>query len=471
MRNRSALVVAGLLHLVGCTDMTAPGNSSLGSPFEAANPTMSAADVAQVEASLKHLAEAVAGAMQDAEVRLSVRDAMRDSPWNSHKLRLQEFLVTEQGQALADAAAIAAGESAEQFSDRAAGLPLLDFYVPSREGRKTWRATPGVAIDASLNFEDGNVYRFGPGDTGAPGVRMLLHPAESRAMRLNPQPAGLGEVIQSESDGEEAYTLRWVGADGTVIVKDLHSTASTHPVSSGILMSTLASSNSDSTRLGCININGWEDSGDNEVILKIRFYEPDGTYRGYAEWADHNFPSNTTKCPGISVIGEVIPDGEHNGGKARINIDVWEDDCDCFGNNDDHIGSRDFFDYDNDQTRDVPTDPLIKDWRAAIDLEWIARAPSSFTSVSVPDVWVYVGDGTYASARALDQYGYGLPGYSASSWWTGNTSIATVDSYGYVTGVSVGSTTLSATISGLTGSGTVTVEESLSCDPNSTEIC
>lgn len=472
MRSRKTLMIAGLLHLVGCSDMTAPGDSDLHSPLAAASSAMSAAEMERTEANLKHLAEAVAGAMQDSEVRLAVRDAMRDSPWNAHKLRLQEFLGTEKGQVLANAAAIAAGATPEQFIAQTAELPSLDFYVASREDRKTWRATPGVGIEASLNFEEGSVYRFGPYRSGATRVQMLLHPAESRAKRLNPQPAGVGEVIQSETDGEEAYTLRWVGVDGTVILKDMHSNVSAPRRSTGILMSTSASANSDSTRLGCININNWDDSGNSEVILKIRFYEPDGTYRGYAEWTDYDFAPNTTKCPGMSVIGEVIPDGEHNGGRARINVDVWEDDCDCFGNNDDHIGARDFFYYDNDQTRDVPIDPLIKDWRAAIDLEWIARAPSSFTSVSVPDLWLYVGDGTYASARALDQYGYGLPGYSVSNWWTADTSIATVDSYGYVSGVAAGSTTLSATISGLTGNGVVTVEESPSpsCDPTSPEI-
>lgn len=458
-----AILLGCMLYFVGCSDVTSP-NTPLSIP--AVHTAAPSQNVPLANQSIEQVAHAIAGAMRDGRVRETVLVAMRDSPWNEHKIVLQDFLSSEAGAPVLAASAKAAGESPNEFLSLAASLPALDFYVPSRAERRSWRGTEAISIEASLNFEGGAVFRFGPGGTPihsiehTPGGAVaLIHPAELKIKRLNPQEQGSGGVIESTSDGQDAYSFRWVGADGKVVQPDMQRflgsfAESSHLDSgSGIRRSVTAVSATDQTRLGCIAINDWEDSGNNEVVVRYYFYEPDGTYRGYGEYTYTEFESNSQKCPGTAVLNEVMPDL----GQARINADVWESDCGCFGNGDDHVGSRDFFYYDNNQARDVPITPLIHDWVATMDLEWQARSQSVFTSVSVDGMTLIAGTTGNAVAHALDQYGYRLPGYSVSNWSTADPFIASVSSTGVVAANNEGSTNLSATISGVTGSGSVVV--------------
>lgn len=471
-RNLVALVGAVLL-MTGCSDAVAPvGDGS-------ARGVLTSSAAAEVEVELQRVTRGVATALNDEVVRLAVRDAMRDSPWDEHQIVLQEFAGTPAGQPLVAAAARAAGESQEQFRSRLAKLPALDFYVPSRAQRQTWRGTPGVFVVASLNPEGGRVYGVGPdgqirevqgrSGSGAPaGPVMVLHPAEFKAVRLNPQPKGQGEVIEAAYDGKAAYSYRWIEPDGQVITPNITDVlAGKDPrftvVGEVSAMTTLE------TRIDCIKIR-FEDgdsvtAGDVELVLKAKFYDPDGRLNGTAEFRDSDFPELGSECPSVPLIARVIPDG----GPAKINVEVWEDDCDCWGNNDDYYGNRDFVWTDRGQWRTVYEGGSA--W-SDLELDWVAQAPSVFTSVSVAGVFVYVGSSYPTEARALDQYGYGLPGYSVSNWWTDHAAVATVSSTGTqtadVTGHSVGSTTVYATINGVTGSGPVEVHESTTC---TTEPC
>ena len=84
-------------------------------------------------------------------------------------------------------------------------------------------------------------------------------------------------------------------------------------------------------------------------------------------------------------------------------------------------------------------------------------APSVVTSVTVTSASVSPGTSAQLTARAYDQYGKLMSGKTAT-WSIDNPGIATITSTGVVTGQALGSTTARATIDGVAGAGTVTVE-------------
>ena len=84
-----------------------------------------------------------------------------------------------------------------------------------------------------------------------------------------------------------------------------------------------------------------------------------------------------------------------------------------------------------------------------------------FTSVAITPATPSINVGTTAqlSASALDQNGSAMAGLPATTWASSNTSVATVNGSGLVTGVAAGSATITASIvsGGLTKTGTAAV--------------
>ena len=159
---------------------------------------------------------AFARAMEDGQVRLAVRDAMRASRVSEHKLVLQEYVRTQSGRLLVETAARAAGKTPEALLAEIGRLPEMDFYVPVREQRLTWQGGERVAVvgstedDARLfpGFDARGRAVTQRGRAAMPNVDALfvLHPAETKHLRVNPQAEGPGKVIQETTDGE------WSGA-------------------------------------------------------------------------------------------------------------------------------------------------------------------------------------------------------------------------------------------------------------------
>jgi hypothetical protein len=100
------------------------------------------------------------------------------------------------------------------------GLPALDFYVPSRHSRRTWTGDQHVALTLALGNNLGRVTAFTPAgdptayDLSQPpmasdrrAVLFMLHRAEPKARRVNPQPQRRGLVIQDADDGEASGVL------------------------------------------------------------------------------------------------------------------------------------------------------------------------------------------------------------------------------------------------------------------------
>jgi len=169
------------------------------------------------------LARAFAVAMAAPEVRASVRDAMRASPLTAHTLSLQQFGASPEGEQLLRAAAGAVGKGLNELRAIIAGLPDLDFYIPARQHRLTWRATDDYVVAVNLNGRgatagygpDGRAIAFDLFQPEPPKQAVLmLQTAETKNHRIHPQIARPGATIQDLEDGEIGGSFVFTDASG-----------------------------------------------------------------------------------------------------------------------------------------------------------------------------------------------------------------------------------------------------------------
>jgi hypothetical protein len=464
-RRSSAWVALGLVAAAAACDN--PGTGPQAVPTKAG--TVTSGDIQGAEASLKIVARSVAVAMGRGEVRAAVRDAMRDSPWDVHQVSLQELMGSPRGAGLLSGAAAAAGETPEVFMARLRALPDLDFSVPSRAQRRGWRGTAGVVVAASVNPEDRAVFGFGSDGQLVAGVRsasssalvMMINPAEPRGRRGNPQPAGAGDVIQSTADGESAERYTWTDAQGRKTVIEPGTTRG-----GGDQMSLVYA---DSTFLDYVYFDVSDSGDDLELTFYAKFYRPDGSYLGEWTYSNYSLPYRQDWYGHKGLLLPVLPDSSN----AYIQLRVREEDS--WGNPDEWYGPRTFVWSDRAQIRrlDVSGNTSIY---ANIELDWVQRPKPVVTSVSVWSVTMDQGSAGATQVSVLDQYGWGVPGASVSSWSSGNTSVASITSSSgssaALYGVGYGQTNIYATVGGVTGSGVVTVAEPPppSCNP-AVQIC
>lgn len=86
----------------------------------------------------------------------------------------------------------------------------------------------------------------------------------------------------------------------------------------------------------------------------------------------------------------------------------------------------------------------------------VVAAPVAKVAVALNASSLAAGQSTQATATAYDAKGNALSG-RAIAWATGNTAVATVSASGLVSAVGAGSTTVSATVEGVSGSASLTV--------------
>ena len=428
--------------------------------------------VQNADRSLRVVTQAVAVAMKEQPVRLAVRDEMRDSPWDVHQVSLQELVAGPAGAGLLTAAAAAAGESTDEFRARLNNLPDLDFYMPSRAQRRTWRGTAGVVVGGSVDAESGSVFAFGQNGEALPNALgaedgnrplLLIHPAEPRGRRNQPQPAGVGDVIQSAADGDLATQYTWTDASGrTTVINPAEVTGDSFSTASY----------GDSTYIDHAYFDTNDSGNDLELTFYAKFYRPDGSYLGQWTYSNYSFPMREPWNKHQPLLLPVLPDSS----AAYIELRVREEDS--WGNPDEWYGPRKFTWVDRGQVRRLDEASGATHIWADIALGWIRRSPSVFTSVFVDAVAMESGTSASTYAEPRDQYGWAFPSSSSSvsSWWTGNTYVASATSSGSraasVTGNNAGNTTVYATINGVTGSGSVHVEEPWqNCDPNLDPMC
>lgn len=298
----------------------------------------------------------------------------------------------------------------------------LGVYIPFRNQRSRWTGDEAVLVAGMLNSENDTATAY-----SALGASMLLTPAAARVgssvvVLIAPKEASsdrtqlrqFGPVQEAGERGEEP-DITYVSRSGDTTITSLSAVLSgTDP--NFVIVS--MSSESDTTRVDYLKVVGYEDGwGALEMRLKTKFYRPDGSLDGEITYAQNDVSPDQDYYPAAVLVHRRIPDAS----TAKIRIEVWEDDCGCFGNDDDYYGQRDFFVGDRGETRQIfggtggPQDNYT-----FIELDWTSKAASVGSSIalSVSSYTIAVGGGTGLSAAVLDQYGYVMP--QASPNWAVN---------------------------------------------------
>jgi hypothetical protein len=142
------------------------------------------------------VARSLAFAMSDPSIRRQVQRAMRASRFNEHKLVLQDLVNTPDGETLFSAVTKSA----------IADLPALDFYLPFKAHRQTWKPTTDVYVAATFDPNAPAITAYGTnGQTltlrqadGIPTVPLIiLHPAEPKETRSDLLASGDSDVVES----------------------------------------------------------------------------------------------------------------------------------------------------------------------------------------------------------------------------------------------------------------------------------
>jgi hypothetical protein len=328
---------------------------------DSAQPTFSAGPAAPA-AGLETVTYAFARALGNDDVRTAVRDAMRASLVSEHKLVLQEYVRTQSGQLLLEAAARAAGVAPAALQGQIGTLPELDFYVASRDQRRTWDGNARVAVVASIN-QDARVF---PGfDVSGNPVRQrgrgvmegveavfVLHRAESKFLRVYPQADVPGLVIQDASDGEWGGVLEEKDARGNITttqyvdmvpggrlpqVDPYAAAASTSMPQQGL-------ANVTTTGPGIFFTYFKAASGDGVGACEMKFITKLIDFYGATDGQQATHTAGSVECPGTEHVWETrFPPRGRRGATflpyypyQNIRVDVYEEDSvgdDYFGSN------------------------------------------------------------------------------------------------------------------------------------------
>jgi hypothetical protein len=176
---------------------------------------------------LSEVARGVASAMESAEIRSRVLEAMRASPRVDHSLILGEHLGEARARGLLNASARALNLSVAEFLSLVRELPELEFVVPSTEHRLTWTGTPGIALGAMWGSDEPDFTVYEPSGVvrrimGARALQQyeadarqrfealfVIRPSETMGTRIGRQADVPGPVIQDPDDGEDAIVVSY----------------------------------------------------------------------------------------------------------------------------------------------------------------------------------------------------------------------------------------------------------------------
>lgn len=347
---RSLVIVAVAAALAGCADA-----GVLGTPA-GAEPGLLAGAGAGPEAGARQVARALALAMQRQDVRVQVRNAMRQSRVTEHKLVLQEFIGTPAGRNLLRVAAQQSGLTVDALAARIAALPEMDFYAPLRVHRATWRGGAEVLIGATLAPKEPVLTAYTTGGEavtmdardGVPARPVLvLHPAERKSLRFAPQSDSPGDVIQDFGDGELSGTVQPVPGDGDMQITGCSIYARECLPDFEVGGGGSGGAPADTTFVRELWINytdafGW--AGDSEVELRTKYYsggvvveELTVRFEGVAD--------NQWYTPNKILMHRRLREGGTDYFRIRI---VETDQFDS-----DDKGTRNFYHTDNEERRSI----------------------------------------------------------------------------------------------------------------------
>lgn len=332
------------------------------------------------EATLQTVAQGIAAAMEDPAVRADVRDAMRASLLTQHRLVFHEYMTSPSAGRLVAAVARELGTDEAGVRTMVSQLPDLDFFVPLREDRRTWEATPNYAVTALLRLpksreltaytDDGETIPVSYG-VRHPGTAILqLSPPEFRNKRIAPQPAVPGSVIEDENDGTLSGTYTWTPTGGkpiTVQLADLRSgRVRINAIEDCIDCSGGGSTApSDTTFLDYMYIHYADGCGDPDPTFTANYYDGTGALAGTGELHYSEVPRHDHLYPHDPLIFQRIREGS----TEKINVAVTDRDSGLCGG-DDPKGNRDFFASDRAEIRTIyyNSDPTVN-----IELDWTPK--------------------------------------------------------------------------------------------------
>lgn len=188
-----------------CAEGAGPSNTNA----ETAASRPGSVDRSETAAFWESIAPGIAMALADPVLRHVLLVEWRASEATEHKLEFPTFGRTRVGAAVLHRAAGHLGWDSASTLDRALRSSPVDFYVPGRTHRESWRATDDILV--ATNFRDaprvafdvaGNVQGIDPRSTGLPGRPIvMLQPAELKLVRP-PTSRRMGETIQDAAEAE-----------------------------------------------------------------------------------------------------------------------------------------------------------------------------------------------------------------------------------------------------------------------------
>jgi hypothetical protein len=220
MRYALFLAVAPLaLALAACESIP---TTTTQTPPAVFTPSMSPASTGASSA-LERIAQGLAGALRNEDVRRRVRDAMRGSRFAEHKLALGDFLSAQP--AVKQAAAQASGVDTTAFNALLREAGDLDFYAPFKDDRKSWHGGADVVVGytADVNKSEFTTISLdggrgqGSGHRRGPKATLIIHPAELKLARSEPQADAPGNVISDSNDGEYGGDITVFDKQGRVV--------------------------------------------------------------------------------------------------------------------------------------------------------------------------------------------------------------------------------------------------------------
>ena len=325
-----------------------------------------------------------------------------------------------------------------------ARLPRMDFYVPFNDHRLTWRGGSNVIVGATLDVGDPvlTAYELTGGQQsldarkGLPSrVLFIIHPSEAKAQRPATAGRAANDPIQSAS---EARVVE-VDQDRTSV---LLTAAGGPPPAPPI----------DTTYIGewIVFFGDWW--GDNEVEFRTSFYSW-GEYCCDFRRKFGGVPSGERQPGGVLVSGRVPQPLQ----QEHVHVSLWETDPD--GDPDDPYGSVDV----------IQQGTYIFNWDVLSKIDGEAdfyfsrpenRAVVTSVRVTPSSMTLAMGDTVFLTAAAFDQHNNPMP-WTTFTWASSNIDAVGVSAFDYRTGRvnarGYGTSTVSASTGGQTGSATISV--------------
>lgn len=148
-----ALVFALVAAFYGCAD---PASRATG-PATAADVQIASArgpSSATERAALTKIARLVAVAMDNEPARQQLKRAMRAAPFREHKLQLDSYLRSKDGNKLLARIAALGGGSERGLFETLAAIRPLEFYMPVAWHRESWTGNSDVLVVSQLDEAD-----------------------------------------------------------------------------------------------------------------------------------------------------------------------------------------------------------------------------------------------------------------------------------------------------------------------------